>query len=290
MNELTTAIQVCPRQLQTAIHKLPVQILGKIEEIRLRNGQTPTYVSDTERPLSEQRVKSSDLQEVIDRASSNSAYAVQEMLKHGFLTIPGGHRIGICGTGVYKDGRIFSLRDVSSINLRVARQIRGVADRAVNYLWTHPHSTLIIAPPGRGKTTLLRDLLRQLSDRFVWRIGLVDERLEVASQVGGTAQLCVGTYTDVLSGIAKCDAIEMLLRSMNPQWIALDEITAPKDIETIFRASYCGVKFIATAHAATAQELYQRPLYRELMQTKVFRNVIVIDPKRNLQMEGLADD
>lgn len=290
MDEIRQAMQVCPKAIREAISGLPFQEAHLIEEIRLRSGQFPTYLTRCEKTLCTQTVQSNDLQEVIDRASANSAYAVQDMLRNGFLTVRGGHRIGICGTGVYKDDRVFSLRDISSVNIRVARQIRGVADAAVNYLWTHPRSTLILAPPGRGKTTLLRDLIRQLSDRFAWRISVVDERMEIAACITGVAQHTLGSHTDILSAVAKAQAIEMLLRSMSPQWIALDEITAENDIEAICKASYCGVKFLATAHAASVQELRQRPLYRKLLQTRVFENVICIDPNRQLQMEGLTND
>ena len=290
MDEVRQAMQVLPQAIRDAIIKLPFREGSAIEEIRLRNGQFPTYLCGNEKMLTAHRIKHDDLQEVIDRASQNSAYSVQDMLKHGFLTINGGHRIGICGRGVYKDGNIFSLRDISSVNLRIARSIRGVADAAVNYLWLHPYSTLIIAPPGRGKTTLLRDLIRQLSDRFSWRMCVVDERLEIASCVSAMAQHALGAHTDVLSGLCKAEAIEMLLRSMNPQWIALDEITAGCDIEAICRASYCGVKFLATAHASCLKELHQRPLYRQLLDMKVFENVIIIDAQRQLHMEGLTND
>ena len=290
MDEIRQAMAVCPMVIQEAISKLPMSEANTIEEIRLRNGQPPTYLTKRELLLSNRRVNSSDLQEVIDRASANSAYAVQDMLRNGFLTIRGGHRIGICGKGVCKDEGVFTLREISSVNIRIARQIRGVADSAVNFLWTHPRSTLILAPPGRGKTTLLRDLIRQLSDRFMWRICVADERMEIASCINGTAQHCLGAHTDILSGIGKADAIEMLLRAMNPQWIALDEITAAKDIDSICTASYCGVKFLATAHASCLRELYQRPLYQQLLATKVFDNVIVIDAQRHLQMGELRDD
>ena len=291
MNELRQVLQVCPQVIVRAVSYIPQREAAGIEEIRLRNGQFPSYLrNDKEKALSHERINGKDLQEVIDRASENSAYAVQDMLKNGFLTLRGGHRIGLCGRGVYRQGEIQSLRDVSSVNIRIARQIWGVADQAVNFIWTHPRSTLILAPPGRGKTTLLRDLIRQLSERFTWRICVVDERLEIGACVGGVPQLSLGTSTDILSGIFKAEAINMLLRSMNPQWIALDEITAAQDIEAICQASYCGVRFLATAHAASIQELRERPIYRQLLVAKVFQNIITINPARTLQMEVISND
>ncbi|MBE6927348.1 MAG: stage III sporulation protein AB [Ruminococcaceae bacterium] len=287
MDEVRQAVQICPQRIAQAIMRQPH---SQLEEVRMRLGRPPTYLQNgQERQLVPQEVCTSDLQEVLDRASASSAYAAQQMLKNGFLTIPGGHRLGLCGRGVYKNGEFYTLTELSSVSLRIARSIFGVADSIRSYLWTHPQSTLIIAPPGRGKTTLLRDLIRQLSDRFSWRIGLVDERSEVAACLDGKAQLDVGKSTDILTAICKAEGIEMLLRTMNPQWIAVDEITAEADVEAICRASYCGVRFLATAHAATVKELSERPIYRGLMQSRIFGNVVRIDAQRNLHMEVAND-
>ncbi len=291
MDEVKQALAVCPQSIARALMQLPDAQIAKLEEIRLRNGSSPSYlVNDREKTLCSNQMTSAVLQEVLDLAGNHSVYAVQDMLKSGYLTINGGHRIGICGRGVYKDGEFYTLRDISSVNIRIARQIKGAADDAIGFLWTHPRSTLIIGPPGRGKTTLLRDLIRQLSDRFLWRICVVDERMELGACVGGVAQFSLGGCTDILSGTKKAEAIEMLLRSMNPQWIALDEITAQQDIEAICRASYCGVRFLATAHTSSVKELHNRPLYRHLLEMKVFENVIVIDTLRKLHMEVLTND
>ena len=290
MDEVKQVAEVCPQRIRQALSRLSAAQLSQIEELRLRTGQPPTvFKCGREQKIADFSVRTEDLQEVIDRASENSAYAVQDMLKNGYLTVFGGHRIGVCGRGVYKDGALSSVRDISSLNIRVAKQIKGVADSLISFVWTHPRSTLIIAPPGRGKTTLLRDLIRQLSDRFRWRICVVDERMEIASTVGGVSQFSLGMHTDVMSGISKADGIELLLRSMNPQWIALDEITAHRDIEAITHASYCGVRFLATAHAANVRELHQRPLYRKLLEAEVFQSVIQIDENRNLHTEVLTN-
>lgn len=177
------------------------------------------------------------------------------------------------------------LRDISSMNLRIAGQHLGCADAAADFLWTHPRSCLVIGAPGSGKTTLLRDLIRQISDRFLWRVSVVDERMELACCVGGKAQFQVGAHTDILSGVGKQRGIEMLLRTMNPQWIALDEITAEADVEEMVRASYCGVRFLATAHAVSRDELQRRPVYRTLLQTQLFETLITILPHRQIRTE-----
>lgn len=291
MNDFAQALRICPDAVSRKIFAVPKADLEKLEEIRFRSGQTISlFLNGREREVPGLPAEPQMLRDILDRAAEFSVYSSQEMLKCGFLPLRGGHRLGICGRGVYKDGRLFSIREISSLNLRIAREIRGAADSAVSYLWTHPESTLILGAPGRGKTTLLRDLIRQLSDRFLWRIGVSDERFEIAACMEGVPQYQVGGHTDVLSGVHKAEAIDILLRTMSPQWIALDEITAEDDVKEICRASYCGVKFLATAHAAGPAELLTRPVYRELLHTGVFKNLIVIGRDRTLQMEEMPDD
>lgn len=291
MNEIRQALNCCPEAVKRKIFQLPRGELKLLEEIRFRNGQPLCYLANgREKEISGIRTDAPLLQFILDHATEHSAYAAGEMLKNGFLTLTGGHRLGLCGRGVYKENSLSSIRDISSVNLRIAREIRGAADEAAGYLWTHPFSTLILGPPGRGKTTLLRDLIRQLSDRFFWRISVSDERFEIASCVNGMPQFSLGAHIDVLSGIRKSEAINILLRTMSPQWIALDEITAASDVEEICRASYCGVKFLATAHVSCPEELKTRPVYRELLESRVFRNLVFIREDRSLQMGGVPND
>lgn len=291
MNEVAQALRICPDAVSRKISAIPGRELEKLEEIRFRNGQTLSlFQGEREKEVPGLTAEPQMLRDILDRASEYSAYSSQEMLRCGFLPLKGGHRLGICGRGVYKDGELFSIRDISSLNLRIAREIRGAADSVVSCLWTHPESTLILGAPGRGKTTLLRDLIRQLSDHFCWRIGVSDERFEIAACVSGKPQFQMGNHTDILSGVHKAEAIDILLRTMSPQWIALDEITAEEDVREICRASYCGVKFLATAHAAGPAELEIRPIYRELLRTGVFKKLIVIERDRTLHMEEMPHD
>lgn len=282
--EVRQALRVCPLQVRTAVTEAARCLTP--EELRFRCGTAlRIFAGGRETEVPRVSVTPELLQSILSAATEYSVYAAQNTIRQGFITLAGGHRLGLCGTAVEKNGEIATLRDISSINLRIAGQHPGCADAAADFLWTHPRSCLIIGAPGSGKTTLLRDLIRQISDRFLWRVSVVDERMELACCVGGKTQFQVGAHTDVLSGVCKQRGIEMLLRTMNPQWIALDEITAETDVEAMVRASYCGVRFLATAHAVSREELQRRPVYRKLMQAQLFETLITILPNRQVRTE-----
>ena len=227
-------------------------------------------------------VTGEDLELAIEIASQASAYTVLDQVRHGFVTIRGGHRMGICGTGVVKNGEIANLRQVSSLALRVARELPGAAVPLLDDLQEDGvlQSTLILSPPGRGKTTLLRDLIRCISDGEgipAQRVSVADERGELAAMYGGIPQMKIGARTDVVDGCPKAVAMLMLLRGMNPQVLAVDEITASEDAAAMETAAGCGVTLLATAHAGGVDDLYRRPLYRRLMEENIFCRVVSID-------------
>ena len=203
------------------------------------------------------------------------------------MTLEGGHRLGVCGFGVVQQGVVHTIRSPTSLVLRIARAVPGCAEGLFPAL---TDSTLILGPPGAGKTTLLRDAVRLLSDQGRLRVGLADERGEVSASTGQGAALEVGQRTDVMVNVPKAEAVMMLLRTMSPQWIALDEITAPEDIEALDRAAYCGVKLLATAHGDSLSDLTRRPLYHKLLARGAFSQVVLLSPDKSYQIHSLLGE
>ena len=281
-------LALLPGEVGEAVKSIP----EPIEEIRLRAGRPASVVlAGGERFLAQNGrlipVDQPSIARVVERAAGYSVYAVQDSLSRGYCILPGGHRLGVCGRRTTdREGRS-AMVDFTSVDLRVARQIRGLADPVTDLLWQNPASTLILGAPGSGKTTLLRDLIRQLSDRFHQRVSVVDERGELGAVVDGTPRLDLGRSTDILTGCGKEEGVYLLLRAMNPQWIALDEISCAGDLAAVERASYCGIRFLATVHGWDREDLVRRPLYRRLMDARIFSNLITIDQARELHTERM---
>lgn len=294
MDSYRQAARVLPEPLRTLALAVDDAQMAQVEEIRMRVGQLPTLVlPEGEKPIpGAAGVVRRDLEQLVDLASRWSLHAVLEQVRRGYLSVEGGHRLGLCGTAVMEGEKVHALRDISAADLRVARQFPGVAREVAASLLRsgHVENTLILAPPGAGKTTLLRDLIRNLScgeSGPALRVAVADERGEVAAVWQGQAQMEVGSRTDVMDGCPKSVAVPMLLRGMNPQVIAVDEITAREDIWAMEQAVGCGVTLIATAHGSGPEDLKRRPVYREMMEKGLFRNLITIrieQGKRNIQL------
>lgn len=282
-----------PPPLSQALRALSADKLACLEELRLRmDCEVSAVFAGREEPLSLTAplvCTASMLQGILNAATGYSAYAAGEALRQGFLPLQGGHRLGLCGTAVLDGGALAAIKEPSSMNLRVARQWTGCADGALRAMEGRMESTLILGPPGSGKTTLLRDLVRQLSDRCGRRMGVVDSRGELAACTAGKPQLQIGRRTDVISLAPKEQGMELLLRVMNPEWIAVDEITAAADLEAMARAGYCGVRLLATAHGFGREELRRRPLYRRMLELGIFQNLLVLDGRKQVRMERMED-
>ena len=292
-----SAVSLLPLRWQRLALQLSEEKQEIAEEIRLRAGQPLTVLLPCGEicpaPESDTIIMPHDLEQLCDTVTGYSRYAVTESMSRGYITAKGGFRLGVCGTAVVKQGSNTNMRDISSVTIRIAREMPGVSHSIMPQLLQDEdfHSTLIAAPPGAGKTTLLRDLIRCLSDGCAQcppqRVAVVDERSEIAMMYQGLPQVSIGTHTDVLDACPKAIGIPLLIRSVNPQIIAVDEITESADIRTMIAAANCGVKFLATIHALDRQELQHKPLYTELMDANVFSTLITIGKGRQYQVETL---
>ena len=290
-------VDLLPERLRCSMKQLPQAKREQVEEIRLRQGFLPSVLDGAgEQDVGDTAVTGELLRQVLEQASQASAHTVLDQVQRGFLTLRGGHRIGICGTAVVRDGKVATLREISSLSIRIARAVVGQAEGLLPQLLEGQRlqNTLIFAPPGAGKTTLLRDLVRGLSDGSVrppLRLAVADERGEIAAMWQGVPQLYVGRHTDVLDGCDKATAVSILLRGMNPQVIAMDEITQMGDVEAMIQAVGCGVSLLATAHGETMEDLKRRPVYRALYRAGVFRRVVLLHGSglhRSAQVEVVA--
>lgn len=281
------AAEVLPLPLRSRILAVDERLMAQVEEVRLRRGYAPSLVlpsGEVPVPQAEQ-VDGALLNGVAQLASRWSVHSVLEQLRRGYLTVKGGHRLGLCGTVAVEEGRIQALRDLSGINLRIARQRKGVAAETARWLYGTGQvpNTLILAPPGAGKTTLLRDLIRCLSSGetgCALRVAVADERGELAALYGGQACMDLGARTDVMDGCPKALAIPILLRGMNPQVIAVDEITEREDLLAMEQAVGCGVSLLATAHGCGREDLERRALYGELTRRRIFEWLVTIRVER----------
>lgn len=272
------AARLLPGVLRQRALALDRQLALETEELRLRSGGPMALTTPAgERPLWGTTVRPGDLEQVVDAATEFSRYTAAESLRQGWLTAPGGLRLGVCGR--MTEGGVTEL---SSLSIRIPCPHSSIAEPILPQLLEEGRlcSTLLLSPPGGGKTTLLRELVRLAADggpdRPALRVALVDERWELAAMYRGEPALDVGRQTDVLSGLPKSRAVPLLLRAMNPQVIALDEIALDEDVSAVRAAAGCGVALLATVHAPSLEALARRPLGRQLLNCGVFQRAVVL--------------
>lgn len=297
MQAADSLLYIFPQYLRT-MWKPTVDEYQNLEEIRLRLGK-PVVIKlhGQEKFLDGQgkftdvetgayRVGDKELLDILNQICHDSIYAYEDEVKQGFLTVPGGHRIGLAGQAVVEeDGRIRTMKHIASLNIRVSHEIKGVADRVLPYLFESGRfcNTLIISPPGCGKTTLLRDIIRQISDGNRYHggmtVGVVDERSEIAGSFRGQPQNDVGIRTDVLDACPKIYGMTMLIRSMAPQVVAIDELGGVEDIAAIKRVSACGCGLLATIHGFGMEEMRSKDYMNKLLAENLFTRYIVLTKK-----------
>lgn len=353
MDEMEQVIRIFPQKLRILLRQADT-LRFQAEELRLRAGQPLLMEADGwewyleadgsrwrragdaaeelaryERGRFGYQVTAADIRDTLEYMSRYSLYAFDEELRQGFLTIPGGHRIGVAGQVVAEGKRVKTIQNVSFLNVRVARQIPGCADRILPWVYQNDQvcSALIISPPKCGKTTLLRDLIRQVSNgwhaaeaaedvkagryqkgsnikegcikqsyqkkRYIQgvNVGVVDERSELGACCQGRPQNDLGIRTDVLDGCPKAEGIMMLIRSMAPQVVAVDEIGSREDLEAIRYGKNCGCKLLATVHGCSLEDIRKKPILREFAEEGVFERFIVLKSSgRPGQVKAVFDE
>ncbi len=252
-----------------------------VEEIRLRAGRPAIlYMGRSAGELqTDYTVSARELQESLEYITGFSIYAYESEIKEGFITIKGGHRVGVAGKVISQGDGITTISPISSINIRVSRQIIGCADKVMPHIVDGDkyYNTLIISPPGAGKTTLLRDIVRQLSDTYKFKVSIVDERSEIASSYKGVPQNDVGIRSDVYDCCHKSDGVMLMIRAMSPQIVAVDELGGDADMRVMEEASRCGCRILATAHGDAVDH--------KLLDESIFDRYIVIGSDRFRTMQ-----
>ena len=261
-----------------------------LEEIRVRNNLPLILKLGENEKVLEYKITTEDINYIFQKICENSIYTYQNQIANGFITIKGGNRVGIVGTAVIKDGQVTNFNYISSLNFRISRQIIGCSNSIINKIIDTEnnsiYNTLIISPPGMGKTTLLKDIIRNISNGIDGmfegiNVTVVDERGEISATYKGIMQNDLGIRTDVINDMPKSIGMKMAIRSMSPKVIVADEIGNIQDSEAIKYAMCCGVKGIFTAHGRNIEEVMKNPELKDLIANKIFEKIITIKGREN---------
>lgn len=275
---LETILKILPAHIKEAI--LKKKELEKITEIRLRvNKNIYIYFGLKEEKI-ELKINSEDLINILRNVSSNSIYSVQNDINNGFITIPGGHRIGVVGEVILGDGKIKNIKNISSMNIRVSKEYIGISNKVINNIMINNEvkNTIIVSPPLCGKTTLLRDIVRNISNSGK-NVVVIDERGEIAAMSNGKYGLDVGDRTDVISHVPKEIGMQMAVRSMAPDVVFTDEIGTEQDMLAIKYLCRSGVKFVTTIHGNGIEDIMNTNMKELLLANYV--DVVVLLSKEN---------
>lgn len=295
-------LKIFPMHIRKELQSAFEQLEG-MEEIRIRVCQPVIFLTAqgeyffsrkpgylTKDSQNAYQITAQDISDMLVFISRYSLFAFEEEVRNGFITIEGGHRVGLTGQAIFHEGWMQTIRNISYLNIRVSHEKKECARRLLPHLYRHPkdrqsgiYNTLLISPPGKGKTTLLRDLIRLLSDgtgeHAGLKVSIVDERSELAGCYRGVPQNDVGMRTDVLDGCPKSSGMMLLIRTMSPQVVAVDELGTKEDVQAVAYAVHCGCSILGSVHAKDLDEVRQKPVLREFFEQEYFERYLVIDQK-----------
>ncbi len=274
--EFNRAIKNLPDGISKILKTCPVEVQQKASEVRLRAGRYIIINYENNIYTLKKILSIEEITECFKAICGYSIHSHTEEIKSGFITLKGGHRAGIAGTAVYENGKITNIKNINSINIRIARQIEGAASSIIKTLKGDVGNLLIVGPPASGKTTILKDIAKNLKTESV---SIIDSRGEIAASLNGVLQNNV-SYADVFDFWKKSDGINAAIRTMNPNFIICDEIGDEEDIKAIKKCVGTGIKLIATAHGENEEEIKKREILINILKTNAFSNIAILQGKK----------
>ncbi|WP_062357031.1 stage III sporulation protein AA [Bacillus kwashiorkori] len=283
---MESILSFLPSKIKEQLNYIPKTIQQNIEEVRVRINRPIEIITKEKTYYLPYIINTHDSEQLLNKISHHSLYTLEEELKRGFITVEGGHRIGLAGKVILENGQVKAIRQISSFNIRLAKEVVGIGDELVPYLfdkqWQH---TMIIGPPQTGKTTLLRDIARIITTGVkeknipALKVGIVDERSEIAGCVNGIPQMTFGVRVDILDACPKAEGMMMMIRSMSPDVLVVDEIGRKEDSEAILEAMHAGIRLVMTTHGNSFADLKKRPTLQPILEQKVFDRFIELSRK-----------
>ena len=265
-------------------------VLEEVQEIRIKIGKPIIIVLSFQEKILDYIATKDDLRYMISKISNYSLYAFEEVIKQGYITLKGGHRVGLAGECVISKGEVRTIKNISSLNIRICKEIVGASNKVMRLITENNrvYNTLIVSPPKCGKTTILRDISRNLSNGMYQinlkgkKVTIVDERSEIAACYNGIPQMNVGIRTDVLDNCLKKSGMIMAIRSLSPEVLICDEIGTDSDLEALNMAFNSGVNIIVTVHGYDIDDIYNRRIFKELIDNCILERVILLSNKKGV--------